>query len=471
MLDNNNYSLDEALDLINSHKIKSRTLKDCYLKNINKGFSSEILGYLGELEYDLETLYNLIFNFRQFYCNSIGNTYDSSCNINWEIDRLNNDLNKAKNDIINLKKENNLLKKGENGNKIIFNYKNEKNNEEIKNRLNKTYNEFENYKNGSDYNLCVYNNNRNLYEPNNGLDKQYYGRLTYVRHSNETNNIQRDNNYINIPSYKINNKNKKKIVNKSNNNNSKNNNINNLNNINSITDQNMNKDITNLIDNINNINVNSNNNNGIFDNKINNKNEKENLYNNMNNCTNNNIYTNNNIPDDVNFDNNKNINGDQMNNIFENINPIERKNFSSYNIPNSQSSIMSSKRIIPKYHYQNQTFNSKISKIQKGKDNKMNRINNILSVILNDENKLNEIKSIFGNNIDSQLLNGDINDEYLEKIEKYLCYMGSCKSVIPLSKRFQIQSRAKSNSFKKLKKFYNNDKNHRFMRQRLSARK
>lgn len=466
MIDSN-YSLYEALSLINCHKNKSRTLKNYYLRNINNENSSEILSYLGELEYDLETLYNLISNFQQFYCNCFGNIKDSSFNFNCEIDRLNNDLNRAKNEIINLKNENNLLKKKENGNKIIFDYKNENNDRQIQNRLNKTYNGFENCKNGSNYNSCkiMFNNsNCNFYEPNNGLDKRFSGRLTYVRNSDEGNNIQRNNN---ISSYKMNKQPKKNFSYK--NNNSKNNNINNLKK--NITERNMNKDKFNLIDNINNNNLNSNNNNNdIINNRIN-TNENENLYNNMNNYMKNNIYLNNNLPDNINSVDNQYITDDQNNNIFERLNPIERRNFSTYNLPIPQTSIMNSKRIIPKNNYKNKSFKTKISEIPKGKDNKINRINNIISVILNDENKLNELKSIFGNNIDSQLLNGDINDDYLEKIEKFLCNMSGCKSVIPFSKRFQIQSRAKSNSNQKIKKFYNNNKNHRFIRQRLSARK
>ena len=74
---------------------------------------------------------------------------------------------------------------------------------------------------------------------------------------------------------------------------------------------------------------------------------------------------------------------------------------------------------------------------------------------------------MFGNNIEAQILNGDLNDAYLNKIENLLYYMEKSKSIIPLSKRFQIQN----NSSKK-KKVLNvdehNTKTGRFLRKRLA---
>ena len=78
---------------------------------------------------------------------------------------------------------------------------------------------------------------------------------------------------------------------------------------------------------------------------------------------------------------------------------------------------------------------------------------------------------MFGNNIEAQILNGDLSDAYLNKIENILYYMEKTKSIIPLSKRFQIQS----NSSKK-KKIINNEENNinsnniktaRFVRKKL----
>ena len=131
---------------------------------------------------------------------------------------------------------------------------------------------------------------------------------------------------------------------------------------------------------------------------------------------------------------------------------------------------MNSKRLIPKYPYKIQSFNKRIADIPRVKDDKKNRINNILSIISSDDNKYEMLKSIFGNNIQAQLFNGDINDEYLEKIENVLFYMGDNKSIIPMSKRFQIQKRAKSNSAKKPNITLNNKKN-RSLRQKLRDKK
>ena len=103
--------------------------------------------------------------------------------------------------------------------------------------------------------------------------------------------------------------------------------------------------------------------------------------------------------------------------------------------------------------------------------NEDDRINNIYYMISSDQNNLNELKSAFGNNIESRLLNGELNDKLLDKIENFLCNLKNKKSIIPLSKRFQIQNRAKSNSAKKIKKNIrnrNNNKNNKFIRQKLS---
>ena len=40
--------------------------------------------------------------------------------------------------------------------------------------------------------------------------------------------------------------------------------------------------------------------------------------------------------------------------------------------------------------------------------------------IINNNNKLNELKIIFGNSIEGQTYNGDLNDDFLNKIENVL---------------------------------------------------
>ena len=453
MLNGQNYSLEEVLKLINSHKIKSNSLKNYFLRNINNNeITSEILGYLGELEYDLETINKLIRNFHVNYCNMIESKIKDlsmkECYYNNEINRLNNELNKAVAEINNLKNENNFLKNKEIN---IFKLDNKENNK----NLNKTFNVSNNF-NNCENNKCgiAYNYKSNKYNPYNNFDNKIYGRLTYSRSSNESNNFQKDKNNIkngsNI-SYS------NKTIN-----NSKKHNVRNENSDNNIN-KTKNKDIINLINNIN-----HNNNNSCFNSK-----EKDSINNNLNqfgNQNDNNInnYKSDNISSNNGINNNINIgmNSNESNNIFENINPIERKNYSSYKLSIPSNSIMNSKRIIPKYHYQNRIFKQKIFDVQREKDDKISRINNILSVISNDKKKLNEIKSIFGYNIEAQLLNGDINYNYLDKIENYLYIKRRNESIIPLSKRFQIQSRAKSNSVRKSKKLLNNNINNRLIKKK-----
>ena len=457
MLNNQDDLIEEVLKIINAHKIKSNSLKNYFLRNINNNeTASQILGYLNELEYDLENLNNLIRNFQLNYSN-----------YNNEINRLNKELNKTRTEINKLKDGNDSIKNKENGNIRINNKGN--------NSSNKTYHEFNDSRkceNNLCSAVCAYKKNVNNF--NSGFDNKIYGRLTYTRSSNESNNFQINKNSMNNVSNvsyfnKKNNKIKKSLIN--NNNMNINNNVNFDNNIKNNT---RNDDIIHLIDNINGKNYTSNFNTlekeEINKNPINNYN-KEKINKNINNYSNNNISLNNNLNN--NFDNYNNMKSNNFdnynnncNNLLCNINPIERKNYSSYNLSYTPNIIMNSKRMIPKYNSQNKSFNKKLSEIRKENDDKISRINNILSVISNDENKLNELKSIFGNNIEAQLLNGDINYEYLDKIENYL-FMGRNRSIIPFSKRFQIQSRVKSNSIKKSKKNFNNNINNRPLRKKI----
>jgi len=100
-------------------------------------------------------------------------------------------------------------------------------------------------------------------------------------------------------------------------------------------------------------------------------------------------------------------------------------------------------------------------------DLRKKRINNIIETILGNKEKLNELKLMFGNNIEAQILNGDLNDAYLNKIENLLYYMEKSKSIIPLSKRFQIQNNS-SKKKKVLNVEENNNKAGRFLRKRLA---
>ena len=516
MNDNNEkYSLEQALQIIECHKEKSNSLKNYYLRNINQNEAvTKFLSYLGELEYDLDILNNLISNFQMFL-------FQNECNFNNEINKLNEALKKAKNEINNLKdgkNEKNFIK-NENG--VIRSYGDksmkvkENGNKNVK-KLNNTYKELDEFRNFRNYNRCNTLNGK-LCELNNNICNTDYGRrLTYCISRNEdskcntnTNiknkyNIIDDNNNIssktnnniiikkNMTNNKIKKKQKKKnySINLTNNNdythntnkirnNNKNNDIKNYlssdncknnicsyrknslsmsNNINNDIQFNFNDEINSKINDINN---NNNTNNMIFP------------YNNIDRNTQNNNIPYNNLDNNLNqvfltdINNNNNLN---LNNNIENI-LSERKNHSSYSMPKKGSIIMNSKRM-PKLLNQN-NFKKIISEIPKDKDNKINRINNILSLISSDEKKLNELKLTFGNNIEIQLMNGDINDEYLNQIENFLYNMNRSGPIIPLSKRFQIHNRARSNSSSKAKKrIKNNDnKNIRMIRQKLREKR
>lgn len=516
MNDNNEkYSLEQALQIIECHKEKSNSLKNYYLRNINQNEAvTKFLSYLGELEYDLDILNNLISNFQMFL-------FQNECNFNNEINKLNEALKKAKNEINNLKdgkNEKNFIK-NENG--VIRSYGDksmkvkENGNKNVK-KLNNTYKELDEFRNFRNYNRCNTLNGK-LCELNNNICNTDYGRrLTYCISRNEdskcntnTNiknkyNIIDDNNNIssktnnniiikkNMTNNKIKKKQKKKnySINLTNNNdythntnkirnNNKNNDIKNYlssdncknnicsyrknslsmsNNINNDIQFNFNDEINSKINDINN---NNNTNNMIFPyNNIDRNTQNNNIpYNNLDNNLNQVLLT------DINNNNNLNLN-----NNIENI-LSERKNHSSYSMPKKGSIIMNSKRM-PKLLNQN-NFKKIISEIPKDKDNKINRINNILSLISSDEKKLNELKLTFGNNIEIQLMNGDINDEYLNQIENFLYNMNRSGPIIPLSKRFQIHNRARSNSSSKAKKrIKNNDnKNIRMIRQKLREKR
>ena len=106
-----NQFLDKSLQIINKNVIKSNSIKNYFLKNImNNEYVSQFLGYLSELEYDLETLNNYISDFQLVNNNMIRNLEESSIkgkNDQNEINRLKKALNKANDEINNLKEKNN----------------------------------------------------------------------------------------------------------------------------------------------------------------------------------------------------------------------------------------------------------------------------------------------------------------------------------------------------------------------------
>ena len=77
---------------------------------------------------------------------------------------------------------------------------------------------------------------------------------------------------------------------------------------------------------------------------------------------------------------------------------------------------------------------------------KKEKIESIIKEIYGDKDKLNELKLNFGNNIENQLLSGDINYDYLLEIEEYLNKRRNHNSIISTSKRYLIQHKKKFSS-------------------------
>ena len=160
--------------------------------------------------------------------------------------------------------------------------------------------------------------------------------------------------------------------------------------------------------------------------------------------------------------NNKNIYPFIKTNYNNNYKPYSSYNFNNRNKANA---IMYSKRM--QNYFQDQKLKSRLSEIKKEHPKeRQERINNIIRIINNDNNKLNELKIIFGNSIEGQIYNGDLNDDFLNKIENFLYYMENSDSIIPFSKRFQIYN----NSSKKKKLSETNFKSDRLIRKKLTDR-
>ena len=504
---NQNDFLDKSLEIINNNRIKSNSLKNHFLKNIlNDEYVSQFLGYLSELEYDLETLNNYISDFQLLNDNMIQNLHESNIKMNEyqnEICRLKQALDRANDEIHRLRNQNvynyayTRNKEFDIKNKFVMNNSEEEKNVDNTNK----FNYFRNYLNSTQYNTF-------RKEPN-----DISGRLTYYRDFNNNNKMKI--NYNNTQKEKTN---SKTIIKKDNNSNEKNNKLKN-NTINNRKSQSLNKTKKNS-----NKNENNNNHNRLFktvNKDINdiNKNISINYENTKNrsvssskefNINNNDkspkISKNEDIKDYIkqkplenlsinsnsnslsntpitNYNTDKNIYGkiikfnrdistpiNNINQIYPNQNlytPI-RENYSSSksnNYPEQDSSLVFSKRMQNYIHSQN--LKRRFAEISKDSiDMRQNRLNNIIEKISKDKNKLNELKLMFGNNIEAQIYNGDLSDIYLNKIENILYYMDSNKSIISLSKRFQIQNNTSSNNKNELNNNYINDR--RFVRKKLN---
>ena len=175
---NQNDFLDKSLEIINNNRIKSNSLKNHFLKNIlNDEYASQILGYLSELEYDLEALNNYISDFQLLNDNMIQNLHESNikiCNYQNEVCRLKRALNRANDEIHNLRNQNEYNYRNKRNREFDFNeqFIDNDDNEEEKNMNNtdNKFNYFRNYLNSTHYNtfrkipndMCGRLTNRNL---------------------------------------------------------------------------------------------------------------------------------------------------------------------------------------------------------------------------------------------------------------------------------------------------------------------
>ena len=521
---NQNDFLDKSLEIINNNRIKSNSLKNHFLKNIlNDEYASQILGYLSELEYDLEALNNYISDFQLLNDNMIQNLHESNikiCNYQNEVCRLKRALNRANDEIHNLRNQNEYNYRNKRNREFDFNeqFIDNDDNEEEKNMNNtdNKFNYFRNYLNSTHYNtfrkipndMCGRLTNRNLSSNNrtkinyNNMQKSQKSTTIKTKSKNDNSINENNNNYQNNTiNYR-----KCQSLNKTKKNLNDNGNINN----NKRIVKSMNKEKNN-IKNKNKINKNNSSNyessknrsqsSSKDFNKNNNKNMSSKISKNedikdyiiqkpFDNISINSISNSiSNIPI-INNNTSKNLFGkiikfnNSITSPMNNINRIYpepkiytslRENISSNkptNFPDQESSIIFSKRMQNYMHSQN--LKKRFEEISKDNiDMRQNRIDNIIDIISNDRKKLDELKLMFGNNIEAQIYNGDLSDIYLNKIENILYYMDSNKSIIPLSKRFQIQNNNSAKKKNTLNSNYINDtlndiKTARFVRKKLN---
>ena len=497
--------LGKSLEIIKNNRIKSNSIKNYFLKNIKTNeYISQFLGFLSELEYDLETLNNYISDFQLLNNNMMINLEESSIkerNYQSEIAKLKEALTRANDEIYKFRNKNNFInritKENNNNKNKIFTDENDKNLEESDSK----FNYYRNYLNSMPLNTfrkTSKNNFQNLLGDTNNYSNR---RFTYYRKENDKMNevdnnknktkkntniksSNKNNHKININKYKNSNirksqslNNTKKIIRNENNNS-------NGNEINKIKNKSFNnKTFSNKFDQfkntshsnkINSVTIKSQNNEDIkeylSERTLNNTNHNVSTHNSLLNFDYSNNFNKNNIRGKIMKNNNdNNINSQINNNVANKINYDHYsypETYSSCNYQGKESAVVLSKRMQNYMH--NQNLKRRFDEISKDNFNlRQKRLRNIIDIILGNKDKLNELKLMFGNNIEAQILNGDLNDAYLNKIENILYYMEKNKSIIPLSKRFQIQN----NSSKKKKVLIddeNNNKTGRFLRKRLA---
>ena len=348
----------EAFNIISSNKTKANILRQNLLQNLSNENepNSKIIGYLGELEYDLKSLYDILKDLQLSY-HEIHNILIKS-NINECINKEKKAIGKTYS-ITTEKNNKNCFDK-------INNYYI---NSPIKNDLNKTL------PRSTSYNSFLYENNENK------LIKNKYNYLNNLKEKHDNNNLGLSKGTspklnFDYDAY--------------------------------FTDYSLNKTVKNsfcnnfdfLNHNINKYNFKENRKEN-FDNNIN---KEINDNNNIKNKNNNNIFT---FSEQKNNNNNDELN----NNIIEKNNKNNSINYYTRKLEEKKK-----ENNIPKtYEYHRKTKEEEELERQKKEI-----IKNIISDIFQDAKKLNLLKKALGEDIGEKLLSGNINEKELYKVVEIL---------------------------------------------------
>ena len=518
----NDSIFDEALKIVSINKSKANALRLTLLKSLNNGndIILRIRQYLGEFEYDLKTLYNIIKDLKLLFFDNEQNNFNNSINIEEEQITNSSYRNKSNNNKINNLKKNNSFnlinrykkqlylnnldkilnisgsskKKDKNSYSLTINICDNRNynSEPKKEKEKRIYksNSCKSLKNKDNYNKYGFlnndKNNKKIQNSNRSIDTSYRNYLNNLniedceKISNSFTNRKLNNHYKNYTYETDYSSNRIKDKNASNHNhNLLNMNINkdkiSLKNLNNIYDR-----YSSLLNNYkcignNKNNINQNNNDNNLENEINNiltfRNPKK--FQN---------YKNNVIPrldlgkiEDnksngyetpfINYNNNYEI--PHMNNKIpyynEESNGLAKEN-SNFDIRNNNNNdynytyILNNDDINMNKNYLESNINSKRyeininlndnNKINQNEDdildeNKKNEIiENVISLVLQDSNKLNHLQTYFGDDIGEKLLKREISQETLIQIVEIL-------------KIYRKQNKSEKNLFRGSKKNYN----------------
>ena len=413
---------DEAFKIISTNKLKANSLRQSLLQNNNHNdeLNLKTIQFLGEIEYDLKSLYDILRDLKISYNDMPNNLIHSSFRNN-RIKEENEKNEKVYNDF---DKINNKLKEPSKTYYITSNKF--ENNSESNNNDNKDYYmnscpRPEKYRNISfnsyegNYNLNLSPLSHRVNSLNNKQDKEYDKYLNDIQQNDKGKNII-DKDLPFKKKYKLNfdydNYLTDYSLNKTNRNDPSNNNERNSN----YNDPGQNLNLSDL-KNDNNFDNNKNNNYNNTSNFVDNKN-----YSIKNKLDNENIFT---------FGSPKNNNQNLNNNNVLTFNPnlYQNNNNNLYEKNQEYNEGMNNNRI--KYSYndfinnkynKNENSNNKIEEedIKNIEGEKKEILNKIIPDVFQDKTKLYLLKSELGDDIEEKLLNGNISEEDLYKVVKIL---------------------------------------------------